>query len=398
MFSINVNRYLGSMSHLSFLLFFPIFIIYQTLVSNGFLFAILGGYTGIISLFVLLLFLPFSLKIFKQSLNVNLYVSLINFGIFFLALFVTVLSFTFDERYSAVNQSIQLLIFWYGFYCLGLYFFYNGFNNVKKITNLVFLLFFLYMVWYFISTGNLTYKSNIEDFDNESVSSYQSIARNFLACSLFVYSFSSSELKKTIVFFMSIFCLFLIGSRSDLFAMLAGVIFLKIILLLRLKSNVILFPVILLLLIIFFIYVNTNFSDSRQFQIMDFESSSSWQAREYYKEFTLSLIEKSPILGDFGGHTLLGSAGNYSHNFFSAYLNYGLLFLVGYLGLSIYFFLYSLYKVWNMPNCNYWSYCLLLSFICILLICFSKSVFWPLPFFCWGIFMSNLYRENLNRV
>ncbi|QHC50212.1 hypothetical protein EKK97_12285 [Billgrantia tianxiuensis] len=131
---------------------------------------------------------------------------------------------------------------------------------------------------------------------------------------------------------------------------------------------------------------------SRQLQILDLSGTSSWLARQNLGQRAVEQILENPLLGRFGGHISSAEVtGGYAHSMLSAWVNYGLLGFVLYLGLTVSAFFGAAYRMLVVGDrAAGWVFAFSINFVCLLLIVLAKPVFWPLPALGWGAYANAL--------
>ena len=299
----------------------------------------------------------------------------------------------------AVLQSFLLLFCWFTLVLVGYFFIQNNKEISLKILLIFSGLFFLYAIIYMITEGKFMLNFGApENSDLGKVSGYQSIARSFLLISFFCIAFLKN---RTFSIFATIgfaILLFAIGARSEFYAFLAAILAYHFLLSLKLKTSMIAIIIILVSSVGLGTYFFDQISESRHFQIVNLDESSSWNARKQFEEKAIRDIKNNPILGNFGGHVRDGSVGESAHNIYSAYSNYGLIFFILFLLINLYIFIKSTVKLIQLPNNKEWNFLFLLSFSVVLLLFTSKSVFWEVPFLLWGAFLGVRYTEKTQLV
>lgn len=394
--SLKINKFTFpiSLSPLLFILIFPVLIVYNLLVSNNLIPAFLGGYFGEIAALTAVCFLPFFLPIVNESLKTSFKFSFFGITAFILATLITITSYFSSVSLYAINQSLVLLLMWFALYSLGFYFNQGGHEKLSKFMFFFCLAFSAYLTYQYFFTGNLGFLQNQDTANETNLSGYQAIARNFLIIALFTYSFIKNKFAQMALLALCTFAIFSIGARSEMVAFVLGIITLNLLLAFKNKINIIVSVVILLMFIFGAIFLSENFSDSRQLQIFDFQQSSSWVARQSLESNAEQTIAKNWFWGDFGSHVKGDSAGYYSHNALSAYVNYGLIFFSIYITLNFLFLAISLFKLLKSDHLQIWTFNFLLCFVSVLLVITTKPVFWPIPFFAWGLVMGALRLEK----
>lgn len=382
---LNVESFYQAITPYLFFSLFAGFVIYHLCVGYQLIPAFAGGYFGVVSLIIAAIYFFRIPKILSFNFKNDGLVSFLHVSIFVYALTVTLIS-QYDYNHPVVLQSINTLVMWISLFTLGFYLVRANIKKTFKINYLFFILFSVYIIFYIVTTQSVMFNlSTVLDDEVEGVSGYQSLARNFFVISLFLLSISSRAVNIITLTLASIFVLFFLGARSEfaVFILLSAVY-----MLLRSRNNYKYFIISLisiLLISILFIIFKDNILDSRQFQLLDYSDSSSWNAREQLKEEGMRVISNNPIFGSFGEHAASGDIGRYIHNALSSYVNYGLYFFIIYIFISLYATTLSFLNILK-TNSNVWTFSFLINLGCLLLIIFAKPVFWPIPFLAWGVF------------
>lgn len=384
---INIVPLTQSLSFLGFVLSFYVFLLYHLGIYNGYWINFLQSYFGFcIGLFFIFYFLFFP-KIYKPIFSLGSAFLFPLFFIFSYSLLVTILNF---ENTYTFYQSLEYLIMFFTLFIMGFYLI-----SLNNSSSSYLYLYLLLLVFFLILNSSLFQgRFSISILNEESASGYQTIARNFLAFFLLGYCYLYKSKINLIYFFIMVFSLFLIGARSEFVIFLA--VSLLVFVLEAFKNKTINYLFIFPFLIIIFFLFSTASIDSRQLQLLDVESSSSWEARNFLTDKAIQTIIDNWFFGDFGSH-LEGdeNVGRYSHNLLSGYVNYGLIYFVVYLYLLIFISLKSFIMYWNYPN---WltRYSFMLNLICSILLIFAKPIFWPLTYLAWGVFSGMYYVTKVN--
>lgn len=201
-----------------------------------------------------------------------------------------------------------------------------------------------------------------------------------------LYFFSRENLKfKIFSLFIVAFLLFSSGGRSEFFGFIFAFGHLTFLSLLKckidLKKTTLVF-LILLVIAVFMITIDLgdlfmSFKRVRHFEIGDLSSSTSWIARENIKHQNINYIYNSPFLGDFGSHFELAK-GAYIHNVLSVWQQYGVFMFFIYLLLVLIPFAHLTHKKIVSSSSNpVLDVGLFFASYSLLLVCITKSVFWP---------------------
>lgn len=381
-----------------FLIIFPGYLLYNILVLYSLIPPIFGGYFGIFSFLAFVVYFFYSVYLIRNSLSASMILSIFGIGAFSIAALITAVSYLYPNP-SATQQSLELLIFWLAFYGLGFYLVQLKANTNIKLLNYFIYAFFIYALYYVITSGKLMLEFGTSDVDNDAVSGYQGIARNILVIGFIIISYTQSKIMTLLKVLIVGILLFLIGARSEFFAFILSIFALQFILIPKSKSS---FITIVATLAIGFAFVTANFDtlmESRQLQVFNLNQSNSWNERESMKALALKQIEQNPFLGDFGGHTKFGGTaktptGAYAHNSLSGYVNYGLIFFILYMLLIISAATYSALMLFKNPQNKDWHLCFMVTFTTLFLVLTAKPVFWPIIYLALGIFMGTLYKSK----
>jgi O-antigen ligase len=393
--TINSKSLSGCLASWGLLLLFPGFFLYHLLLAMGVISPLLGGFFGPVSLVYFIIFLislPFT---YQRLLNICpvFYVSTILFFIF-CSCWILVHYYIIDELYirDASIQALSTLIIWGALFFIGIHFSFE-FKTIKTFFILMFMAIFLGLIYFSISTGNIMfYAIQFYELEEEGsgVVSYQGFARSALVISILLLCFINDIYLRYIIIIASIFVLFFLGSRSDLYAFIFFVVlFLMVLSIINIKW---LFLVIGgLIAIAIFVSFNLEWlNTSRQFELMDLSQSTSWLGRKDLQDIALRQIADSPLFGYFGGDIVdTGGIGRYVHNVLSAWVTYGLFGFLLYTTLIIVATLRSFfYFVKDRTLSPHWTFAFAINFYCLLLIIMSQPIYWIMPALGWGLYVN----------
>ena len=325
-----------SIANLAFVLLFPGFFFYQTLIGLGILPPILGGYFSPVSaiFFPILLFF-YVKKIFvkKNSISIGDI-----FFILFISYFSLIVSINFSLGTSTklvlshILSIVQLIVVF-------LIFRFSDFSSDKfVIKNIISILIMSAIVFYYSDQGFFFLKSQNETDENEALASYQGFARSLCVTVIVVLPFLKKNIISIALICISLFALYINGARSELVATIFAV---ALFVLISSRYKVIVFIVGLVLLGLGAFYGNNLIEllpNNRSLQLLDATGSTSWVARQGFLLSALASISKNPIFGDYGSYARTGEIGSYAHNIISAWVDLG---VVGFL-LLVYSLLYPL--------------------------------------------------------
>ncbi|WP_286707995.1 hypothetical protein [Psychrobacter sp. UBA2514] len=389
--TISIERLYYSITPYLFILLMGGFIAYHIAVGYGLFPAFLGGYFGIASVVVAAIYvlrLPNTLKLNIQYAPA---LSFLHISIFLIAFVTTIISSTYqDIPNETVTQSYNTLVLWTSLFLLGFHLLRSNTKKTVRLSFIFYFLFFGFVAIYFINTKSLIFDLKLlADADADTVSGYQSLARNLLVISILLICYSSRTPVVLFLILSSSFLFFYLGARSEFVAFLFfGSLFMILKTRHQKKYLLTIIAIILGLMALSYIF-KEDLMSSRQLQLLDLKDSGSWLAREELEQKNIKIIQDHPILGSFGGHALAtGDIGGYAHNSLSAYVNYGLVFWLGYTWLCVYTTFSSLRKLLKNSGKQHWWYSFSVNAVCLLLIVFAKPVFWVIPFFAWGVYFS----------
>lgn len=375
---------------------FPGFILYHTLVAMGLIPALLGGLFGVVSV---LLFVVYCALLPSQAYG--LFATTRGYAAITLAFFAYVLLWATahyglvggDLMRAALVQTIETLVLW-------LVLFVMGFRvplaspRLARAFWVAFALIAAYLLFHVATTGQWMFfaRRMVEAEASDSVSTYQGYARSALVLLVLLVAVSERAVVRAGLIVLGAFVMFVLGARSELYAFLAlSAVLLMLWAGLSVKYMLTLIAVAAALIVL----VATQFESlagSRQLQVFDLSANSSWLARQNLGQRAVDQILASPLLGRFGGHIASADmTGGYAHSMLSAWVNYGLLGFVLYVGLTASAFLGAAYRMLVVDDrATWWVFAFSLNFVCLLLLVLAKPVFWPLPALGWGAFANAL--------
>lgn len=345
---------------------------------------------GAILLGTQILFLLRKSSIKGNNLYLFFIISFICYTFFWSLINVVVVN---TEKYIlATIQSVELIIMWLGFIFIG----YN--LSLKKI-NIQLLLFSVVLtvistIYYSIAVDTIAIYTKLFFTDDIEIG-YQYLSRAALIVFILYAALQREYIKRNIIMIIGAYILFTIGSRSEFFAFLFSYIFVSVIDLIRDKLSIKKFLIFLFFIGVMslVIYKNINILlETRFSEIFNISASTSWDARAGSQDKAIAQIKNSLIIGSYGGHIDEYGIRGYSHNILSAWVNYGFLGFLLYIIINLYALFYSLilyfWKKDGIEDNILWLN-LILSLIILILIIFSKPIFWPLPALLWGLVLKS---------
>lgn len=305
--------------HLAFLLLFPGFFFYQTLLGLGTISAFLGGYFSIISLVIILpLIFFYSIEI-KQGRNYFSKTDL--YFIIFLAYFFFVIAINFSSGANSTIVKTHLLSIIYLINIFIIFKIIDLNDKILKIISIASLMIMSAIIFYFSANGSFNLTLLGESKNQESLATYQGFARSYLLTFVVTISFIRSITKRILIYCIAIPALFLNSARSEFAAMLFLIPIIEIYYS-KNKLNIALAIFIILAIIgINFEQILEILPSNRTLELIDLSQSSSANLRHYRTLQAIQTINENPILGDYASY----EAGTYSHNILSAWVDLGLL-------------------------------------------------------------------------
>ncbi len=310
----------------AFLLFFPGFFAYHSLVGLGYLTPFLGGFFRPIAI----IFLPIFVLLFFRRLNDGSIV-LNRLDCFFVVIFIYsgfvglinyALGSGLEIEAELLESTISRLTLNLAMYLLARTVDYES-HTLKKI--IIFSLLIMCGVAFFnIGQRGIFYLA-VDVADQDSVAGYQSFARSIVVVAIFALAVTKSIPFFLVLSIISLAGLFVNGARSELIGFVVSlffVVFYKF----NIKKS--LFGLILLIssLLVLINIVPSEIIEGNRFMELLYEGkSSSVMARSELSDAAIVTIVENPLLGDYGSYALAtgGGVGSYAHNLLSAWVDLG---------------------------------------------------------------------------
>ncbi|WP_313705732.1 hypothetical protein [Massilia sp.] len=350
--------------HLAFLLLFPGFFFYHTLLGLGLIPAILGGYFSPVALMLtppLMCFYFLAVKKDKKYFtNTDFYFVL------FIAYYSLVLAANFAA--GANRMILQRYVFSLVF-CIDTFIIFRMMDlNDRRFGLLATAsLFLMSAITFYFSIDGFFYLRSLDEATNpDSLATYQGFARSYIYGFLIVVCIIKSIGARVLLYGLAIASLFLNGARSEF----SAVLFLIPIIELYYARNKF-YSVILVLFLLAWLGLNAEsiiamLPDNRILQLFDLSHSSSGVAREQLSREAWRTITENPAFGDFGSY----ADGHYAHNILCAWVDFGLVGFVFFAALLVWPALY-LFSDGFFSRKKSGEFVLACSFVCI-------SIFWAL--------------------
>jgi hypothetical protein len=305
-------------ARLAFLLLFPGFFFYQTLIGMGVMSAFVGGYFSVVSI---ALFPPLAYMVYvgiKASVHrvtsTDLY-----FGCFLSYFFVVVVTnAAFGANPTIVKTHLLSILYFINIYLI---FKHTDFSERKTIAKtLAALLLMSATIFFFSREGSFQPGEFGDPASPDSVATYQALARSYVLTFVTVICFVRVLAVRLVLSAIAVAALFLNGARSEL---AAALFLLPMIELYRAKHWL---PFLYLVVLVSGLasidpkLLANHFPESRVWELFDLSHSSSANARHELTEHALHTIAEHPVLGAYASYP----PGGYSHNILSAWVDLGL--------------------------------------------------------------------------
>jgi hypothetical protein len=374
---------------LGFLLLFPGFLLYHYAIANGWIPAFLGGLFGAVSLVVALIAVAlFPFTAHRQLGAARLPGAFIALVIGYFAAWAVVNYLFIAEPYAApaLRETAAAIGTWIATMFVGLYFTFDSRRTRRTVVvfALLIVLALLHAMIRFKSPLGpyLTFSGADPD---STVSTYQAVGRSIVVTAIFLAAVVGHTRYRIVVLAIAAFFLVLLGSRTDAFTLLALMTVVVLGTVMRVSRPA--SSLSALLAGALFVHLTMPlFLQTRNAEILDLSSSSSWQARQELQTAAVRVIRDNPVLGTFGYHFRDGGAGYYAHNVLSAWTNFGFLGFVLYLSLLVYFVSVSLWNLLKADRADaLWFAAFHLNLAALVQALFAQPVFALLPALGWGV-------------
>jgi hypothetical protein len=309
-------------AQLAFLALFPGFFFYQSAIGSGAAGAVLGGYFSIVAL-ACLPFLAFSYV--REALKDARFLTRIDVAFWgFLAFFTITAGFNYaagapgDVVQHHAVAIMQLAAVYFVFRLA-------DFHSTRMQWLCIVCFAGMTAIIAYLSVDGFFYLKMQADAENAAaVATYQGFARSYLATALIVLPFSRGIRLRMLMYAIAVPALFLNGARSELIAFLLLITVVEIFhTRYKLLLSVLLF-VAASGALLYADQIIDMLPVNRSVQLLDIDSASSWEARNFLLAQALKTIATHPVLGDYGSYFyLFSSSGSYAHNILSAWVDLG---------------------------------------------------------------------------
>lgn len=321
---------MAGLSQLAFLLLFPGFFVYQTLIGMGVLGAFLGGYFAIVSI---ALFLPLGYGYYQTVRQAGYRVAPTDVGFLFFQLYfllVVAINAGFGADPVTVETHLLSILYFLNIYLL---FKHIDFGQRRTMASaLLALLLMSFLVFYLSEGGSFQPGRTADAAGAASLATYQGFARSYALTCIPVICFTGSRPARLALSGLALAALFLNGARSELVAVLVLLPLLEVCRARSLLQALCILALVGAAAVAVQQAVMPQLPDNRVWELFDLSRSESAHARHDLTEHALRTIVGSPLLGDYASYP----PGGYSHNLLSAWVDLGafgfaylLLMLVG---------------------------------------------------------------------
>jgi hypothetical protein len=313
----------------AFILLYPGFFFYQTLLGIGAIGAYLGGYFTLVALLLLIpLLLAFMGAIRRHKNYVsNFDLWLVLFVIYYFA--VLAVNFAAGADQMIVERYVQSMIFCFETYVI---FRMIDLENKRFIMIIAASLLVMSAITYYFSIGGFFFLQALGEAQSpENLATYQGFARSYIYSYLVLISVVRSMAIRYVLYAIATCALFLNGARSEF----SAVLFLIPIIELYYAKHRFYAMSILIFLAAFIVggieQITNMLPENRILQLLDLSHSSSAVARQHFSQNALQTISENPVFGDFASYP----DGHYAHNVLCAWVDFGLFGMVFFMSLLI---------------------------------------------------------------
>lgn len=226
------------------------------------------------------------------------------------------------------------------------------------------------------------------------IGNYLRLADAFVVTSLFSLIYNRNFFTFVIINFISIYSLYIIGSRSGLisYTILSLILF-------YLKYGAVKFlffiPLVIYKVIEFFLTYNqtiVDYNQNRLFRlIFDTEDDTSLNLRKSLNKFGYKIFLQHPITGDFGYYrSIFRGEGFYAHNYISYLAEFGVIGILFLLIFSIKYIIFfkGFYNQKVRKEHDLYIFCL--TTLSVIGVISAKSFIWLIPFVALGLMQTSL--------
>ena len=305
------------LAHVAFLLLFPGFFFYQTLLGLGKIGAFLGGYfSEIIVVLILPLLFSYAIKFKRQGLNskVDLYFAI------FLAYFLLIIGINFFAGANLTTILNHLRTIGYFVVLFIVFKTINLDDQLFRSTLVMSLVAMAAIIFSFSVDGTFYLAPQNLTRDSDSVATYQGFSRSYFITLAVVVSFIKLPWQRAIIYCVAVPALYVNGARSEFVALLFMLPIIEICRSQRKLRTLGVIIAILAIVAINFEFIISTLPTNRMLELLDLSQSTSANARQELKLYAINTILAHPVLGEYASYP----PGDYAHNVLSAWVDLGL--------------------------------------------------------------------------
>lgn len=323
--------------HTAFIMLFPGFFFYQTLLGLGIIGAFLGGYFTAVAL---ILTVPLVCVCYVASKKEKIFFSnhdLLCLLYVFYFLIIIGINFVSGADKMIVQRYVQSIIF-----CVDTYIIFRllDLGNIKFIALSVISLLVMSVITIYLSIDGFFYLQALgQAKDPDNLATYQGFARSYIYTFLIVTALFKAPATRMFFYCVAIASLFLNGARSEFSAVLFSVPLIEIYYAKHKLTWIILLIGLSLILLTSSDTIATMLPENRTLQLLDLSHSTSAVARQHLSGDAWRTITQNPVLGDFASYP----DGHYAHNMLCAWVDFG---LFGFLFFGA-LFLFPVFKIFS---------------------------------------------------
>jgi hypothetical protein len=347
-----------SLPHIAFLLLFPGFFFYQTLLGLGVIGAFLGGYFTVVALF---LTGPLIYACYIESKKSKRFFSTYDLlCLVYIIYFLMVIGINYVSGTNNIiaQRYIQSVIF-----CVETYIIFRltDLSNRKFIFVIGLSLLLMSITTIYLSIDGFFYLQALgQAKDPDNLATYQGFARSYIYTFLIVTALVKTTSSRMVIYSVAIATLYLNGARSEFSAVLFSVPLIEIYYTKHKLAWVFALSGLLTAFLTTSESIATMLPENRTLQLLDLSHSSSAVARQHLSSDAWRTITENPILGSFASY----SDGHYAHNILCAWVDFGLFGFV-FFSLLLLFPAYQLVSRGLFDSFKSVNYVLALSLVCI---------------------------------
>lgn len=344
--------------HIAFILLFPGFFFYQTLLGLGVIGAFLGGYFTAVAL-VLTVPLIYTCHI-ESKKNRGFFSAYDLLCLLYIAYFliIIIINYSSGANKMIAQRYIQSIIF-----CIDTYI-------IFRLINLSSAKFIFFTGASLVVMSTITIYLSIDGFfylqalgqakDPDNLATYQGFARSYIYTFFIVTALVTKAGVRLIIYGVAIATLFLNGARSEFSAILFSVPLIEIYYTRHKVTCIFSLIGISLILMTSSQSLATMLPDNRTLQLLDLSHSSSAVARQHLSSDAWRTITENPFLGSFASY----ADGHYAHNILCAWVDFGLFGFV-FFAILLLFPAYKLFSHGFFASVKSTDFVLALALTCI---------------------------------